>query len=249
MNQKFKILDIDSSTLHIIAMLFMLCDHAWATIIPGNAWLTCIGRLAFPIFAFLLVEGYYHTHNFKKYLFRMLGFAILSEIPFNYMYGGTAFYPFHQNVLWGFLIALVGMYLIDRVKKYNKIWLDILLIPLIVIVFAMLGIITMVDYNITGILTVFVFYFFHGKKWWCILGQLACLYYLNVNLLGGIYYPINIFGIQINLVQQSLALLSLIPIWLYNGRKGYDSKTFKYFCYAFYPLHILVLVIFAMLFK
>ena len=85
----------------------MLCDHLWATVIPGSNWLTCIGRIAFPIFAFLIVEGYTHTRNLKKYVMRLLLCAALSEVPFDLVMGGRAFYPFHQNVLWTFLIALV----------------------------------------------------------------------------------------------------------------------------------------------
>ena len=59
--------EITSMWLHILAMAFMLCDHLWGTVIPGNEWLTCIGRISFPIFAFMIVEGYFHTKNIKKY--------------------------------------------------------------------------------------------------------------------------------------------------------------------------------------
>ena len=64
--------DISAAMLHIIAMTFMLMDHLWATLLPAQDWLTCVGRLAFPIFAFMAVEGYFHTHSFKKYILRLL---------------------------------------------------------------------------------------------------------------------------------------------------------------------------------
>ena len=93
--------DISVAMLHIIAMTFMLMDHLWATLLPAQDWLTCVGRLAFPIFAFMAVEGYFHTHSFKKYILRLLLFAVLSEIPFDLMYGGTWFYPFLWNPVDG----------------------------------------------------------------------------------------------------------------------------------------------------
>lgn len=243
-------LDLSTAALHVLAMAFMLLDHSWATIFPGQVWMTCVGRIAFPIFAFMLVEGYFHTHNLKKYMFRMLVFAIISEIPFNLMYGGSWFYPFHQNVLWTFLMALSGIWCMEKIKEKGKLWLTILVDVLIVIFGLAIGYLTMVDYYGIGIVTVFVFYFFRKRTWWSLLGQFVCLYYLNVEILGGLYYPIEIFGLEFELVQQGLALLALIPIWLYRGRQGYHSKGFQYFCYAFYPLHILLLdIIMEILFR
>ena len=235
--------DISTAALHIIAMLFMLMDHLWATLLPAQEWLTCVGRIAFPIFAFMSVEGYFHTHNFKKYLLRMLVFAVISEIPFDLMYGGTWFYPVHQNVIWTFVLGLLGIHIMETVRKKKKTPVFVLTAILVTIAGGLLGTLTMVDYYGIGVLTVFIFYFFRGRKWWCLLGQIAALYWVNVELLGGLMYPVRLFGVEFELCQQGLALLALVPIWLYRGRQGYHSKPFQYFCYAFYPVHMLILVL------
>lgn len=233
--------EISSAVLHILAMFFMLCDHAWSTLFPSQEWLTCVGRIAYPIFAFMIVEGYFHTGNYRKYLKRMLLFAVLSEIPFDLMYNGTLFYPFHQNVLWTFLIALSGMKLMDKSRTQGKLWKSVLACAAVVLVCTIAGFAFMTDYYGTGILLVFVFYFFRGKKWWCYLGQILGMYWINITLLGGRYYPVTVFGIYLEILQQSIALLALIPIWLYRGKQGYHAKWFQYFCYAFYPVHCLLL--------
>lgn len=233
--------NLSSFTLHIIAMILMLGDHLWATLLPAQEWLTCLGRIAFPIFAFMAVEGYFHTHNLKKYLLRLLGFAAISEIPFDLMTEGVLFYPFHQNVLWTFLIGLTGIFLIEKARsKYNR-FIYFLCASMVVLLGFVIGTVGMVDYYGPGVLTIFIFYFFHGKRWWQILGQLIGMYFVNIQLLGGLFYPVNILGYDIEIVQQGFAILALIPIWLYNGRQGYHSKWFKYFCYAFYPAHLLII--------
>lgn len=236
-------MDLSAAALHILAMAFMLMDHLWATLLPAQEWLTCVGRIAFPIFAFMAVEGYFYTHNLKKYLLRMLIFAVISEVPFDLMYGGTWFYPVHQNVIWTLMMGLVGIHLMETVRKKKSIFVYILVSAIVVILGGLLGTLSMVDYYGMGVLTVFIFYFFRGRKWWCLLGQMLALYWVNVELLGGLMYPIRLFGMELELCQQGLALLALLPIWLYRGRQGYHSKPFQYFCYAFYPIHMLVIVL------
>ena len=219
-------MDLSAAALHILAMAFMLMDHLWATLLPAQEWLTCVGRIAFPIFAFMAVEGYFHTHNLKKYLLRMLIFAVISEVPFDLMYGGTWFYPVHQNVIWTLMMGLAGIHLMETVRKKKSTFVYILVSAIVVILGGLLGTLSMVDYYGIGVLTVFIFYFFRGRKWWCLLGQMLALYWVNVELLGGLMYPIRLFGMEFELCQQGLALLALLPIWLYRGRQGYHSKPF-----------------------
>ena len=240
MGNKLRI-ETSSMSLHILAMVFMLCDHLWGTIVPGNDWLTCIGRISFPIFAFLIVEGYFPTRNLKKNAGRLLLFALLSEIPFNLAMGSSLFYPIHQNVLWSFLISLGLIHWNEKAKATQKLWRRIVTGFLTVLLGYLIGLVTMVDFYHAGILTVLVFYFFRQRKWWCYAGQLLCLWYINMEMLGGYGYELQLFGEPFFLVRQGFALLALIPIWLYRGRQGYHSKLLQYAYYAFYPLHLLLL--------
>lgn len=236
-----RMLETTSASLHWMAMGFMLCDHLWGTVIPGNDWLNCVGRLAFPIFAFLLVEGYFHTKNLRKYALRLLIFALISEIPFNLAMGSSLFYPLHQNVLWSFLISLLLIHWNERTKARGRRWLTVLVGGGSVILGYLIGIITFVDYYHAGILTVLTFYFFRGRRWWNYLGQLLCLWYINWEVLGGIGYELMLFGTPMFFPRQAFALAALLPIWMYRGRRGSHSKALQYFNYAFYPAHLLIL--------
>jgi len=230
-----------SFSLHILAMACMLLDHLWGTVVPGNDWMTCVGRMAFPIFAFMIVEGYFHTGNLRRYVLRLLFFALLSEIPFNLVIGGGVFYPFHQNVLWTFLIAIAAIACNERAARTGKLWIRILVGVLSTALGALAGLFTLVDYYHVGVLTVLVFYFLRGNAWWQRAAQLICLWYLNVEMLGGRFYELELMGETVEIVQQGFALLALLPIWLYRGAQGYYSKTVKKIYYLFYPLHLLVL--------
>lgn len=202
--------DLSAATLHILAMAFMLCDHLWATVIPGNQWLTCLGRLAYPIFAFMIVEGYFHTRNLRRYVLRLFLFAIISEIPFNLMYSASPVYPYHQNVIWTLLIGIGLIHLNELVRARGKLWLRILTAICSILVGSISGLLCMVDYNSVGIITILVFYFLRDRKWWCLLGQFAALYYLNIEVLKGLSFEVSFWGMNIMIVQQGLALLALL---------------------------------------
>ena len=230
---------INNNTLKIIAMILMLLDHLWGTIIPGNQWMTLIGRMAFPIFAFLIVEGFFHTSDLKKYMKRLFIFGLISEIPFNLIYTGSIIFPFHQNVMFTLLLGLLIINEIDKLKNNKEIKKKI--IPILkIFLFLIFSIIGFVDYGVTGVLTIVVFYLFRGFKlaW---IGQLISLILLYIVFFEGQSVILNIFNHEYFLPLQSIGILSLIFIWLYNGEKGKNNKLIKYLFYSFYPVHMLVI--------
>ncbi len=164
---------LSSFALKMVAIVGMTANHAaylFDAQLPfaARCLLYAAGGLTFPVMAFLLVEGYRHTSNVKKYALRLALFAVLSEVPFDLMYGGTWFYPVHQNVIWTLLLGLLGIHLMETVRKKKKTWLYLLTALLVVLIGTVLGTLSMVDYYGTGVLTIFIFYFFRGRKWWCL---------------------------------------------------------------------------------
>ena len=245
---------LSSFMLHIIAMVLMLCDHLWGTILSSYDWLTCIGRIAFPLFAFLLVEGFVYTKNLKKYILRLFIFALISEIPFDLMIGNTIFYPIHQNVLWTFLLAVAALIIFEKLRTRRLVF-RLIAYPIIIFIFYLLGIITFVDYYGCGILTVILFYFTRKnkkdtkqEKILKIAVQILGMYWINCSMLKGMIIPLNLFGRTVEVYQQGFAMFSLIFIWLYKGRQGLYNRYIKYFYYWFYPIHILILDLVVLLF-
>ena len=235
---------LNSLSLKLLAMALMLCDHLWATVIPGSQWMSALGRLAFPMFAFQVAEGFALTHDRKKYLLRMLLFALISEIPFNLLTYSSVIFPFHQNVMFTFALAILLMLAMEWAKgKGTAPWLAVS--ALCVAAGYLLGTVTMVDYYGAGVVTVLVFYLCRGRRFgW--LGELAGLVVLNCFLLRGMELPVTVLGHTFALPEQGLAVLALIPIWLYNGRQGPHSRAIQYACYAFYPVHMLILALLRM---
>lgn len=234
---------INSFTLHIIAMVLMLIDHLWASSILSQDIFAWLGRIAYPIFAFMIVEGYFHTSSYKKYIGRMFLWALITEIPFNLMYVSSPIYPFHQNVLWTFLIGLLAIRLIESIRAKEKPILTILGFVVVAAVSYLLGFALFVDYFGYGVLMILVFYLFRSKKWWSMVAQAVCLFYINWEMISGMSFPVEIFGREIYIVQQGFACLALIPIWMYNGKQGPHNKVIQYCFYAFYPVHMLLLYV------
>jgi len=246
-NRRF---EITSFALHMLAMLFMLCDHMWATLFLSQDYLTWIGRIAFPLFAFMLAEGFVHTSDRKKYAKRLLIFALISELPFNLMLAGGLIYPLHQNVMFTFLLAFAAMSLCEKIRHRFSRLPGILLCLLTTLGFHFAGFITFVDYYGYGILTVLVFYFTRTtasdtkkRKYLSAAVQLFALYFINCELMGGLVIPITVGGSEILIHQQGFALLALPLIWLYRGKQGPYNKGIRILYYSFYPAHILILAL------
>ena len=243
--KKFRF-ELTSFALHIMAMVFMIFDHLWGVFATdGYLWMTCIGRLTYPIFAFMLVEGYFHTKNLKKYVLRLLIFALISEIPFNLVMSSSWIAPLHQNVLWTFLIGILLIFLNEKANK-KALWVRILVFIGTALLGCLLGIITFVDYNHGGVLIILMFYVFRERKWWALLGQIVCLYFISVEVISGQFIPIELFGKTFELVVQSFCVLALIPIWLYQGKQGPYNKAIRYLYYGFYPAHLLLFALIRM---
>lgn len=228
---------LTGSALKWIAIITMLIDHIGATLIEpylrnhgvrvielfGNSGLSTespyfillktytsmrlIGRLAFPIFAFLLVEGFIHTKNLKKYILQIGLFALLSEIPFDLATSGKILESSHQNIYFTLFIGLVTIAVFDKYKENKMKWIALIIAVIVSEVFR-------VDYAMMGVTVIFIFYFYHKD-------------FGSRNLLNGLV-----------LLQQYTAVLSLILIQLYNGKRG---KQNKFFFYTFYPAHLLLL--------
>ena len=212
---------LTAAHLRILALFLMLLDHLWGTVVPGNLWMTCVGRMAFPIFAFQAAEGYHHTHDFRGYCKRLALFAVISEIPFNLMISGSPIYPFHQNVMLTLLLGLLACRAYDRKK-----WLSM-------VGWFLLGAFSFCDYGAAGVLTVLMFHVFRGQK----MGQLLMLFIINWFCYEGQQLVLGTFKLPL----QAFAILAWIPIALYSGEKGRGGKVLQYGSYLFYPVHMLIL--------
>ncbi len=211
-------------TLKLIAVISMLIDHTGDVLYPGQLWLRCIGRLAFSIYCFLLVEGFLHTRNLKNYMLRLLAFGIVSEVPFDLAFYSTFIDFDHQNVFWTLLLGLMAISLMSMVK-YDSIYLKYLLQIMIAVPFGIVAQLMHADYRWIGVGLIASMYIFHDIE------------VLKVG--AGVILMLPVFTNQI----EYFGVLSYMPMHFYNGSRGLNNQACKWFFYVFYPVHLIVLVI------
>lgn len=223
---------LDGGALKGIAAALMLTDHVGAILLPEVPVLRCVGRLAFPIFAFFIAEGYAHTRDFGRYFRRLAILAVVSEIPFN-LENGAVFDLTRQNVLFTFCLALLtlrGLEALGRERGFGR-WAGC---GLVLAAGFAAGELLRTDYGGWGVVTVALLYLCRDGKYaklWLLLAMAA------VNGLGMGSLTMPFFGGEIPI--QIFAVAALPMIWLYNGQAG--PKGLRRAFYVFYPAHLLVL--------
>ncbi len=230
---------LSGSTLKLIAIITMFIDHIGAVIVERMLYVTGntgnftyeqmqnldnilrgIGRLGFPLFCFLLVEGFMHTRNIRRYALRLLLFAFVSELPFNLAFTGRLFYSGYQNVFFTLFIGLLTMWgcrLIEE-KTHFHVVLQYGLGIFVVIMGAWFAELLQTDYAGIGVLCIMALYLFKNNRYLqAVVGAVAFCWEIP-------------------------APLAFLPVAFYNGRRGLKMK---YFFYIFYPVHLLVLYLIA----
>lgn len=217
---------MSSFVLKLIAVISMLFDHSGYVIFNGFSAFNFIGRLAFPIFAFQLTQGYTHTKNLKKYFLRLFLFAIISQIPFLLFRMKFVEDIFVLNIFFTLSLGLANIWIYDKNKILGMISL---------ILFSTVAELLNFDYGAFGIIIIFIFYAFKNNKilmnfFFIFSVILKYLFYLLI------YYNTIYFSSYLALC--IFTILSIILIDFYNGKEG---KKVKYLLYIFYPLHLLIL--------
>ena len=206
----------NNATLKWVAIITMLIDHI-GVMLGRYDVLRMIGRVSFPIFAFLLVEGFLHTKNCKKYIIRILICAVVTEPIYDLFFNGSLF-SYGANILFNFTLSLTVLYCLRR-TEHDKIWKKIISY-LYIVVIMYVGWKLDIDYTWRCVLIVSLTYILrYNKVLWIIAFFIVLI--TDVSFIG------------------LFAVLGLVPIILYNGEKG---KFPSFLGYIFYPLHLLVLL-------
>ena len=231
---------MNAFVLKLIAVISMLFDHTGYLIFGKASFLNYIGRLALPIFAFQIAEGYTHTKNLKKYILRLFIFALISQIPFQ-IFNTIFFDRFMINVMFTLCFGLLSITIFD---KYNK-FLGILITALLAFIAEKLSF----DYGAYGVIIILLFFIFKNNLYLkgatFILATFA--HYFLAVIPYGIDTCIRVFTtINPIPIYAICTCVAILPILLYNGKKG---RNIKYFLYLFYPIHLLIISALSLLLK
>jgi hypothetical protein len=229
---------LDGFSLKVIAIAAMTIDHIAAVFFPEALWMRFIGRLTMPIIAYMAAEGYHHTHNVRKYLYRILIFAAIAQVPFM-----LAFNLLTLNVLFTLAAALtILMVENSRLEKVTKLALT----------FALLVFSVFCDWAVFGVLFVWVFYKFRGnfKRQALAFSLVAGAELIVLALTTKGYAFLTEAG-----VFAAIPLLSLYNGQRDNGHRGNGQRgngqfgrgkggnDMRYLFYIFYPAHLAVIAL------
>jgi len=218
---------MSSFVLKIVAIISMIIDHTSFALYGGFSPWNYLGRFAFPIFAFQIAQGFQHTSNVKKYALRLFFFALVSQIPFSFFLYTITGEFLTLNIFFTLLFGLLAIYVFEKCS--NKV-----IGCFACIGFAILASLLHTDYGYYGVLAIFLFYVLRNHKVWMSLSfvGLTIIKYIPSWLATDFYYP--------NLLLFLFTSLAIVPILFYNNKQG---KKMKYFFYAFYPCHLLLLAL------
>lgn len=211
------------SALKIIAVLSMVTDHCAYYLLDGNTWayevMRCFGRVAFPVFAFLVAEGFAHTRNRMRYFLSLLLFAVISEVPWYLLNGADG----THNVMFTLALGVAALAVFERLQKHGALAIAAILLV------ALSAEISGLDYGWHGIVEILVSHLFRSKKY-CQSTRLLQLAFA---------FP---FMSHYGIIG---ALLACFIIFLYNGTRGIiHGKVAKYGFYAIYPVHLIIIKLF-----
>ena len=211
---------LSGSALKIIAVVSMVIDHCAYYLMDGNTMaydvMRCFGRIAFPVFAFLVAEGFAHTRNRMRYFLSLLLFAAVSEVPWYLLNGADG----THNVMFTLALGVAALAAFERLRGHRALAIAAILLA------ALLAEVSGLDYGWRGIVVILVLHLFRSKKY----SQSARL------LQFAFVFPFMSYYGTIG------ALLACSVILLYDGTRGFiHGNLAKYGFYAFYPAHLFLL--------
>jgi len=223
--------------LKIIAVLAMVIDHVGLLFFPSLFWLRWIGRLAFPLFAWTIANGYHYTHSTSRYALRLLAFAIFSQVPFLFFYHEiNGAYPYLLNIFFTLAYGLGVIMLYEKTYHASRFgWI----FTALAIVGA--GILPL-EYGLYGVISIFLFHLkFGNKRDMYIVQILWIVFALYIKSVGdGLFFGLVTHVLYAVNMTQLFSLIALPLIYMYTNTPGYTK--YKWWFYGFYPVHLMFFV-------